>query len=288
LGEITQVVHPLSGTITRTYDTQGRVLTQSQSGGGTETYAYNAQGQVASITHADNTTTTYTYDAQGRQLSQGGTAGYAQSYEYDAMGRLWKLHTTRGSSDDVTTWEYVPGTNALASKTDAAGRSVSYTYNAAGLQQSRAPGSAVVTTTYSYDGVGRLTGIDYSDSTPDVSHAYDRAGRKVSTTDAAGTHTFTFDAASGGQLASWSVGGSGVWSGLNVAHTYSSGQRSSRATSLGGITLPTASYAYDATSGRMASVSADGVTASLPLQRGNGLERGRDLQQWPQQHAHGG
>jgi YD repeat-containing protein len=273
LGEITQVVHPLSGTITRTYDAQGRLLTQSQSSAGTETYAYNAQGQVASITHADNTTTTYTYDAQGRQLSQGGTAGYALSYEYDAMGRLWKLHTTRGSSDDVTTWDYVPGTNALASKTDAAGRSVTYTYNAAGRQQTRAWQRGVVTT-YSYDGVGRLTGIDYSDSTPDVTHAYDRAGRKVSTTDAAGTHTFTFDAASGGQLATWSVGGSGVWSGLNVAHTYTDGQRSSRATSLGGITLPTASYAYDATSGRMASVSADGVTATYRYNAATGWNEG--------------
>jgi RHS repeat-associated protein len=273
LGEITQVVHPLSGTTTRTYDAQGRVLTQTQSGGGTETYAYNAQGQVASITHADNTTTTYTYDAQGRQTSQGGTAGYALSYEYDALGRLRKLHTTRGSSDDVTTWEYVPGTNALASKTDAAGRSVTYTYNAAGRQQTRAWQRGVVTT-YSYDGVGRLTSIDYSDSTPDVSHAYDRAGRKVSTTDAAGTHTFAYDAASGGQLASWSVGGSGVWSGLNVAHTYSDGQRSSRATSLGGISLPTSSYAYDATSGRMESVSADGVTATYRYNAATGWNEG--------------
>jgi RHS repeat-associated protein len=274
-GEMTSMAHPQSGTITRTYDTAGRLETQTQTGvgGGTETYAYNAQGQAASITHADNTTTTYTYDAQGRQLSQGGTAGYAQSYEYDAMGRLWKLHTTRGSSDDVTTWEYVPGTNALASKTDAAGRSVTYTYNAAGLKQSRA-WQRGVTTTYSYDGVGRLTGIDYSDNTPDVTHAYDRAGRKVSTTDAAGTHTFTYDAASGGQLASWSVGGSGVWSGLNVTNSYTSGQRSSRATSLGGITLPTASYAYDATSGRMSSVSADGVTATYRYNAATGWNEG--------------
>jgi RHS repeat-associated protein len=273
LGEITQVVHPLSGTTTRTYDAQGRLLTQSQSGGGTETYAYNAQGQVASITHADNSTTTYTYDAQGRQTSQGGTAGYALGYEYDALGRLWKLHTTRGSSDDVTTWAYVPGTSALASKTDAAGRSVTYTYDAGGHLQTRAWQRGVVTT-YSYDGVGRLTGIDYSDSTPDVSHAYDRAGRRISTTDAAGAHTFAFDAASGGQLATWSVGGSGVWSGLNVAHTYTDGQRSSRATSLGGISLPTASYGYDATSGRMASVSADGVTATYRYNAATGWNEG--------------
>jgi YD repeat-containing protein len=138
LGEITQVVHPLSGTITRTYDAQGRNCSRSRkAAAGTETYAYNALGQVASITHADNTTTTYTYDAQGRQLSQGGTAGYALSYEYDAMGRLWKLHTTARQQDDVTTWEYVTG-HECAGKQDRRGnRSVTYTYNAAGRQQTR-------------------------------------------------------------------------------------------------------------------------------------------------------
>jgi RHS repeat-associated protein len=273
-GEVTSVVHPQSGTLTRTYDTAGRLETQSQSGAGTESYTYNGLGQVSTVTHADNTTTTSTYDLQGRVLTQGGTASHPLRYEYDALGRLWKLHTYRDAqSDDVTTWNYDAASGALLSKTDAMNRSVSYTYDAAGRQQTRVWQRGVVTT-YSYDGVGRLTGIDYSDSTPDVSHAYDRAGRRTSTTDAAGTHTFTFDGASGGQLATWTVGGSGVWSGLNVAHTYSSGQRSSRATSLGGITLPTASYAYDAASGRMASVSADGITASYRYNAATGWNEG--------------
>ena len=283
-GAVTSVVHPLSGTTTRTYDAAtGQLLTQGQTGGDTATYAYNALGQVESITHADNSTTTYTYDLQGRVLTQGGTASYPLRYEYDALGRLWKLHTyrtgtpTATTTGDVTTWEYHAGTNALWKKTDAANRSVTYTYNEAGRQETRTrprTSTSSITTTYSYDGVGRLTGIDYSDNTPDVSHAYDRAGRKLSTTDAAGTHAFTYDAASGGQLASWSVSGNGGWSGLNVAHTYTDGQRSSRATSLGGITLPTASYAYDAASGRMSSVSADGVTATYRYNAATGWNDG--------------
>jgi RHS repeat-associated protein len=291
-GEVETVVHPLNGTTTRTYDEVGRVETQSQTNGGSETYGYNALGQVASITHADNSVTRYAYDAQGRQTHQWGTASYPLKYVYDELGRLEELHTYQGGSGwdntalptafgtataDVTTWEYVAGTSALWKKTDAANRSVTYTYDEAGRQETRTrPRSSTtsIVTTYDYDGVGRLTSIDYSDSTPDVSHAYDRAGRRVSTTDAAGTHTFTFDATSGGQLATWSVGGSGVWSGLNVAHTYSSGQRSSRATSLGGITLPTASYAYDATSGRMASVSADGITATYRYNANTGWNEG--------------
>ena len=92
---------------------------------------------------------------------------------------------------------------------------------------------------------------------------YDRAGRRVGTTDAAGTHTFTYDdTANGGHLTGWSVTGTGSWSNLNVTTTYSNGKRSSRATSLGGIALPTVNYTHDAASGRMASVRAGDFTAT--------------------------
>lgn len=83
-GQVTSVVHPQSGTISRTYDTAGRLRTQTQSGG-TESYTYNALGQVSTVTHADNTTTSYTYDAQGRQLTQGGSASYPLRYDYDTL-----------------------------------------------------------------------------------------------------------------------------------------------------------------------------------------------------------
>ena len=44
---------------------------------------------------------------------------------------------------------------------------------------------------YAYDATGRLTGIDYSDTTPDVSYTYDRLGRQLSAI-AAGVSTNLF------------------------------------------------------------------------------------------------
>ena len=282
-GQVATVVHPLNGTTTNTYDaTTGNLFTQGQTGadgtvGDTLTYGYNTLGQMTSVTHADtdHSTTTYTYDAQGHTLTQDGTADYPLRYEYDAMGRLYKLHTYRNgvlgdvTSGDVTTWNYDPASGVLLSKTDAAGNSVSYTYDVAGRVYTRewqrnGSGGVKIKTTYLYDGAGRCKSIDYSDSTPDVVITYDRAGRRATTTDAAGAHTFTYDDSTtgGGQPATWSVAGSGAWSGLSVVYGRSGGRRSSRDTSLGGITLPTVNYTYDPPSGRVATVSASDFTAT--------------------------
>jgi YD repeat-containing protein len=49
------------------------------------------------------------------------------------------------------------------------------------------------TTSYSYDRAGRLTDIDYSDSTPDVGFDYDNAGNRTEMTDGAGTVSYSYD-----------------------------------------------------------------------------------------------
>ena len=49
------------------------------------------------------------------------------------------------------------------------------------------------TTAYTYDRAGRLTAIDYSDATPDVSFTYDNAGNRLSMVDGSGTETRTYD-----------------------------------------------------------------------------------------------
>jgi YD repeat-containing protein len=50
------------------------------------------------------------------------------------------------------------------------------------------------TTSYSYDRLNRLTGIDYSDSgTPDVSYTYDANGARLTMADGTGTTTYTYD-----------------------------------------------------------------------------------------------
>ena len=70
---------------------------------------------------------------------------------------------------------------------------------------------ADVTTTFGYDGLRRrvsamalstiacnfaeLSGIGYSDATPDISYAYNRVGKLSQVTDAAGTRTFAYNSA---------------------------------------------------------------------------------------------
>lgn len=279
-GQIEEVSHPLSGTVSSTYDGKGRLSTQGQSvaaGGSLATYTYYTSGDlglVQRVTHTDGSYTTYTYDNQGHTLTQGGTADYALRYEYDTLGRLWKLHTYRdGSTDDVTTWNYAEASGVLNSKTDAANRSVGYTYDAAGRVYTRT-WQRGVTTTYGYDGAGRQTSIDYSDSTPDVTMTYDGVGRRATATDAAGAHAFTYDPDSGGQPANWSVSGSGAWSGLSQTYGYTAGQRTGRSTSLGGIAVPAVTYGYDTASGRLTSVSASDFAATYRFNAATGWNEG--------------
>ena len=282
-GQLAHVDHPINGTTTFTYaPLTGNLHTQGQSGGDTATYVTNTRGLVDSVEHTDLTKTNYTYDDQGHTLTESGSAGYPLRYEYNSMGRLWKLHTYRSgilggiTEGDVTTWNYDPASGVLLSKTDALGRSVTYTYDAAGRVRTRA-WQRGITTTYGYDGAGRRTSIDYSDSTPDVSLTYDRAGRRATTTDAAGAHTLTYDdtPTGGGQPATWSVTGSSAWSGLSVVYGKNAGRRTSRATSIGGISLPSAGYTYTA-SGRMDTVSSGGITATYRYRESTGWNDGVD------------
>ena len=49
------------------------------------------------------------------------------------------------------------------------------------------------TTTSTYDRAGRLTKVDYSDTTPDVTYTYDNAGNRLSMVDGSVTQTRTYD-----------------------------------------------------------------------------------------------
>ena len=53
-----------------------------------------------------------------------------------------------------------------------------------------------MTTTYSYDAnTGEQTGINYSDSTQDITFSYKRTGQKYQVADSVGTRTFAYNTA---------------------------------------------------------------------------------------------
>jgi hypothetical protein len=74
--------------------------------------------------------------------------------------------SARPSGDWQRSWQY------------ADGQGPSYTYTAGGKLQTRTWARTVngqpLTTTYAYNNAGDLVSVDYSDSTPDVAHTYDR------------------------------------------------------------------------------------------------------------------
>jgi RHS repeat-associated protein len=116
-----------------------------------------------------------------------------------------------------------------------------------------------LTTTYTYDNGGMLSGVDYSDATPDVTYVTrDRMGRPTQITDGTGTHNLTYhhdsspDTVSLPQVAAGFIldyGNDGL------------GRRNSLQLKDGSTTLFTHSYTYDGMS-RLLTVSS---TAELPL-----------------------
>jgi RHS repeat-associated protein len=205
-GRTVAVADSAAGTTTTTY-TNGQVATVADAFSNTTAFAYDSTtGLRTATTDALGKHTYFAHDAQGRQTRQWGQAAYPVSYSYDSYGRLLTMTTYRGTDDfstatwpagasgDTTTWNYDPATGLLTNKVYADGKGPAYSYNQAGLLAVRAwaRSNGTVTTSYAYDGAGRLLGVDYSDATPDVTYAYFRHGGPSQITDASGTRTFTY------------------------------------------------------------------------------------------------
>lgn len=206
LGRLVREVSP-SGAVNQTiYNGIGQVQSTIDPFGKVTAYSYHplnhhAAGQVATITNPDFKTVTYTYSNRGEVLEIAGTAEYRQTFTYDTYGARETLSTWREATPDTTTWVYDPGTGLLTEKRDAASEPTIYGYLPSGKLDYRLWARGI-TTTYSYNAYGDLTGIDYSDVTPDVSFpALDRLGRPVTTTQAGlGSESFFYHLGVGGVL----------------------------------------------------------------------------------------
>ena len=164
-------------------------------------------GRLSSTINRAGETTNYAYDSMGRLIRQWGSQTYPVAYAYNGYGELVKMGTYSTAPSwfaltdadfataNLTNWVYDSASGLLTSKsspldTGSGTTTVSYQYWPSGLLHLRT-GARNLTTTYTFDTVGRLTDIAYSDSTPAVHHTYYRTGERKTTTDAAGTHTYT-------------------------------------------------------------------------------------------------
>ncbi|MBB5353079.1 YD repeat-containing protein, partial [Haloferula luteola] len=197
-GAVKRRSYQADGSVAATTDDRGKVTRY-------ETYgpSHTSSGLTSKIQYPDGTTRIYRYSPLGQLIEETGTAGYRVTYGYDEFGvkdRMWTWRS--GSTSDQTTWVYQAGTGLLLQKKDAANQGVSYSYYPSGKVSVRTWARGV-SATYTYsDGVngsGHLIGVNYSDTTPDLtmfyggSPTYDRMGRVYQVAQASrGTEHYRF------------------------------------------------------------------------------------------------
>ena len=196
------------GNTTRTtYDNFGRVTSTIDALGYATTSGYDALGRQTSVTDPLTNAVTTAYDADGRVVAQRG-ATYPVDYFYDEFGEKVSMTTYRDLNEgtgngeqgtgngavqgDVTRWLRDEATGLITNKVYADGKGPRYDYTPDGKLATRTWARGIVTT-YSYDDNGSLTNTVYSDGTPTISLAYNRAGRQIQAIDAAGVTTFAYD-----------------------------------------------------------------------------------------------
>ncbi|HKP52979.1 MAG TPA: DUF6531 domain-containing protein [Chloroflexia bacterium] len=185
---------------------------------GVRTSEYNKAGWLLTSIDPTDRAVTYAYDGLGRMVSQTDALGHESRTIYDAMGRTWKsivnyqngvVETADGLDRDLIT-EYVydvAGRRVAVISPD--GKRTNYTLDGVGNlvtvveNVNSAVSPANVTTSYSYDKRGLLTGVtdaldrqrirDYNAAgwlisetdalTRTTIYAYDKAGRLLTTAD---------------------------------------------------------------------------------------------------------
>ncbi|MCO6458565.1 MAG: pre-peptidase C-terminal domain-containing protein [Pirellulaceae bacterium] len=178
-------------------------------------YTYDGAGNLLTAVD-DFSQLTFTYDDRNRLLtaSNAGTAGAPEvvlSYSYDAAGNVLAIADQIAAAPAGTTSFLVDGlhrtTSILQGGTGVAAKRVDLVYDALGQLESlvrfsdHAGTMPVVTTTWSYDSLGRLDTLVHNDGLVDVAvYDYDRdaAGRVIRLTDGTGIADYEYDA--GGQL----------------------------------------------------------------------------------------
>ncbi len=209
LGRLETLTSPRGvSTATAYHPTTGRISSNSHAGKTTQ-YTYHPSGgagagSVATETRPDTSVIRTSYTSRGEVFRVWGGGGYPLEYSYNSHGQLETLKTFRSDAGwtaptwpanpgtaDLTTWTYHPESGQLHQKSDAANKSETLAYNAAGKLHTRlrATGKAI---TYLWTNRGQQESISYSDATPAVFHTYDRAGRVKTTQDAAGMRAFTY------------------------------------------------------------------------------------------------
>ena len=298
---VSQIVAASTGTpviesVSHAYDPHGRVQSSTDARNGVTSYAYDPMDRVLSVTTPapgpglPAQTTTQAYDTMGRETvtilpdssettneyfltgslkKRSGSQVPTVEYTYDSQGRRKTMLTTGQAGPATTTWNYQDSTGWLAGKAYPGGDTISYTQTAAGRLLTRNTGRSV-TRTYGYDFGGRLTGVDYSDTTPDVTYTLNCLGQVTGISDGIGTRTLSV--ATDGRPLSESHD-SGLLSGASMTTGYDALlRRETFSTSTGGSAFDV-TWGYDGVS-RLSTITSGSEATTYSYAANSGLISG--------------
>ena len=210
LARLIAVTEPRIGTTTISYyTTDGKKslpLSLTDATGNVTSFDFDSAGRLAWRKNASGKYTRFSYNSYGLPIRIWGDAQYPLEFTYNNYGQQTSMKTYRTESNwgnaewpdsnvagDITEWTYDVASGLVTAKTDAALKSVYYTYTVDGKLASRTWARGI-STIYGYDAAtGQLLTVDYSDSTPDVSYTYNRLGLLTAVQDAVGTRTFEYN-----------------------------------------------------------------------------------------------
>ncbi|MCP4549434.1 MAG: RHS repeat-associated core domain-containing protein, partial [bacterium] len=163
------IVDPLGNTTSFTYNTRGQILTTTDPRGNITTNAYDSSGNLTSITDDLGNRTKFTYDISGNLITREDAQGGVTQLGYNQYGNVER------------------GVDALGHEVtyilDAAGRRLSET-----MTRSTPNVTQTLTTSYSYDNLGRITAIKDPDGSLRRT-TYDTLGRIIEITNNLGQIT---------------------------------------------------------------------------------------------------
>jgi YD repeat-containing protein len=160
----------------RTYDSMGNILTQSDANGNTTQFTYDSRGNLIKQVDAMNEVTTFTYDGMNRMLTKTDPRGNLTTYTYDPLGNL--IDTTDAIGHDIRATYDLNGNKT--SDIDALGRITSYSYDALNrVIKTTYPDNTTKQYTYDFRN-NKLTEIDQSLRTTQYQYYLDGRLKSVS------------------------------------------------------------------------------------------------------------
>jgi len=159
------------------YDAFSRILSVREKNN--DMYTYDDQNNLFTLTHVDAVPTIITtqFNAFGNQLTITDGNHNTTTYQYDARGQIKHIDAPEQAATDYT----YDDAGRLTFQHDAGGHVCQFTYDADGnvLTKTIDPTGLNITTTYSYDGIGRQLQVTNADRC--IQFSYDDQGNLIET-----------------------------------------------------------------------------------------------------------